>query len=1020
MRNHYFTNQWRKQFLIALGTGCFLCTGLIPVQAATSTSNVNVVQQQTIPVKGVVKDSKTGEPIVGASVTVKGASKTGMMTDVNGEFGFSVNPNATLVISYIGYVSTEVPVRNQRNISVSLSEDNKMLNEVIVVGYGTVKKADLAGSVSVMDNKAFKDQPITQVSQSLQGRIAGVSVENNGVPGGAVKIRVRGAASINRSNDPLYVVDGIVRESGLTGIDPEDIQSIQILKDASSTAIYGSRGANGVILITTKTGKANQKLITFDASIGFSNIYKKYDELNAYEYATALKDIKGTQFSDADMAGYQNGSLGINWQDQMMRTGYTQNYKVTLSNGNDKTQYYISANHVNQTGVVYGFNDKRYQVRANITSDVTPWLHVTADVNLSHNATQAVDASASTDNIMMLTLNYSPTMEMMDANGNYNKDPYNAINYNPKGIVSLQAGKSMSDIVNGMLDLRFKLMPGLTFTTTNGFDYYDGHGYSFSTPRVYLANNGASAGNSNTWRLMLQSSNNLTYTGKWGDHSLTATAVWEASQSENRSLSASAQTLPVESVGYWNLGIGKYQYAGNGYSKWALLSGVGRVLYNYADKYLLTATFRADGSSKFTNKKWGYFPSVAVAWNMGNENFMKKQNIFSNVKLRASYGIVGNQAIGSYSTLGLLSATSSYYGGTSPYSGYWATSLSTPDVTWEKTKQLDLGADFSMLDGRVDVTVDYFNRKTTDALLRKTLPNYDGGGSYWVNSGSVRNTGVDLSITGHILNQKDLSWNSTLNMTFLKNKVLDLAGDSFIEGGNPASGLLGFAVNRTIVGESIGTFYGYDYAGISKTTGENTYYKLENGQRNGDPVTADKITASDRKVLGKSIPDMTFGWNNQLTYKNFDLNFFLTGSFGAKKLNLMRFMMASMVGNSRFITLRDAYYKNFDQVGAGAEYPSLKNNYKVLAESGQWLENASYVRMENITLGYNLSRNITKFADLRFYFSVQNLFTITKYKGMDPASNSFSSTGNYDVDNGIDLGAFPTPRTYTIGVRMNF
>ncbi|MBR8725926.1 TonB-dependent receptor P3 [Bacteroides pyogenes] len=1009
LKGGYLISPRRKQALIALGMGAFLCfASPFSIHGEILSKDVQSLQQQTVRIKGTVVD-RNGEPIVGATILVDGNSSNGTVTDIDGNFALTVSPQATLSVSYIGYTTVKVKADSKKELKIVLEEDSKALEEVVVVGYGTVRKADLAGSVSVMDSKTFRDQPVTQVSQTLQGRVSGVQVDHSGAPGGQVKIRVRGSASISRSNDPLYVVDGIVRENGLTGINPDDIQSMQVLKDASSTAIYGSRGSNGVILITTKTGHANQRVISFDASIGIADVYKKYDVLTPYEYATAYREIKDANaFSDAEMTGYKNGTMGINWQDEIFRTGYTQNYKVAISNGNDKTQYYLSANHVNQSGIINNSSDKRYQLRANLTSDVTSWLHLTADFNLSHNVTRGSDFGASKGNVIWVALNYSPTMEMMDQKGNYNKDPYNHIAFNPKGVLDLQSGESMSNIANAMIDLRFKLLPGLTFTTTNGVDYYDGKSYHFSTKRVFLTNpNGA--GNHDRYRMMLQTSNNLTYIGNWDKHSLTATAVWEASQAEYRNIDATSQNLPIESVGWWNLGLGANQYANNSYSKWALLSGVGRVMYNYDNRYLFTGTLRADGSSKFSKDKWGYFPSVAVAWNIGNEAFMKKQQIVQNAKLRISYGIVGSQAIEPYSTLGLMSVAGSLFGGTSNYAGYWSKDLATRNVTWEKTKQFDFGLDFSILDNRLELSVDYFNRKTTDALLQKSIPGYNGGGQYWVNSGEIRNSGVDFSMTGRILDRYDLSWTSTLNMTYLKNEVLSLAGDKFLPGTTPASGMV-TEVNRIIPGESIGAFYGYEWIGLDDK-GNNIY---------ADHKKDGKIDSEDRVILGKSIPDVTFGWNNQLTWKNWDLNCFVGGSFGAKKLNLVRFTMASMVGDSKFITLRDAYNKGFDKVGTGAEYPSLQSTSNTTrGESSQWLEKADYIRLENVTLGYRLSKSITKFADLKLYVSAQNLFTITGYKGMDPASHSFSSA-NVDINNGVDLGAYPTPRTITFGVKMNF
>ena len=964
------------------------------------------VTQQNAKIKGKVTDA-SGVPIIGANVTESGTSN-GTITDVDGAFTLDVKAGAQLKISYIGYLSKMVLVDNKTFFSIQLSEDTQTLDEVVVVGYGTVRKADLSGSISVLDGKSFKDQPITQVTDAIQGRMSGVQVENSSVPGGSVKIRVRGSNSINRSNEPLYVVDGIVRESGLNGINSDDIQSIQVLKDASSTAIYGSRGSNGVVLVTTKTGNSNQRIISFDAQLSSATVYKTYNILSPFEYATAYREIKNPNaFTDDQMNAYKNGTAGIDWQDEIFRTGTTQNYKLAISNGNKDAQYYISANYMGQDGIVDYSSNKRYQVRANITSDLTKWLHVTADVNASHSIRKGSSYEASKSNPLWIALNYSPTMEMMDDKGNYNKDIFNSIASNPKGIIALNGNENITDVVNGMVDMRFTILPGLTFTTTNGLDYNDAKGYSFSSAKVETK---SSMGNNDSYRMMLQSSNNVTYTGKWGNHALTATGVYEVTSTEGRSMSLNGTNLLTESVGWWDVNMASTHTFNNDYYKWSLMSGVGRVMYNYNDKYLVTGTLRADGSSKFTNKKWGYFPSVAVAWSLGNEEFMKSQKLFQDVKIRVSYGIVGNQAINPYETLGLLAQTSYSFGGTTNYTGYWSNTLATPDLTWEKTKQFDLGLDFSMLDRRLNVSADYFYKKTVDGLLQKQIPRYDGGGTYWVNAGEISNKGIDLSLTAHILQNKDFKWTSSINGTYLKNRVESLAGDEFLYGTSPASGMV---EEVTIIkpGYSIGSFYGYQWQGLDNK-GDNIYADLND---NGE------FDSGDRTIIGKSTPDFTIGWNNQFSWRNWDLNLFFNGSFGAKKLNLVRFTMASMVGDSRFITLRESYMDNFDRnKSQSAEYPSLlssSSNYQ--PASTQWLESADYVRLENISLSYNLSKEITKFADLRLTLSCQNLITLTGYKGFDPASSSFSSS-NVDINSGIDMGAYPSPRTVTFGVKMNF
>ena len=482
-------------------------------------------------------------------------------------------------------------------------------------------------------------------------------------------------------------------------------------------------------------------------------------------------------------------------------------------------------------------------------------------------------------------------------------------------------------------------------------------------------------------------------------------------QNEDEEKWIAEYNLLTEGVGWWNVGMASSRDANNGYEQWALMSGVARVMYNFKDRYMLTGTFRADGSSRFAKKKWGYFPSIAAAWTLSNEDFMKDVSSVQDIKLRASYGIVGSQAISPYATMGLMSATAYNFGTNSNFTGYWANDIATPELTWEKTKQFDLGLEFSLFDRRLNFSVDYFYKRTTDALLKRSIPGYVGGNSFWVNDGEISNRGIDLSVTARIMQNDRFQWTSTLNGTYLKNRVERLSGgeNDFINGSSPAAGMVDYA---TIIkpGEAIGTFWGYEWTGLDEK-GHDTYTDVDGNQM---------IDGGDRKVIGKANPDFTLGWNNSLSYKNWDLNLFFNGSFGAKRLNLVRYTMASAEGNSRFVTLADAYLKGFDKIGSSATYPSLTeggNNLQPV--STKWLENADFLRLENISLSYTFPKKTTGFADLRLTFSCQNLFTITGYKGMDPAGTTFSNS-SVDVDAGIDMGAYPSPRTFTFGLRMNF
>ncbi len=990
-------------FAALLGVMSPLCSA--PAFAVQSNAPIAAATQQQSACTGTVKDAN-GEPIIGVTVRVEGKSG-GAVTDIDGNFSLNnVAKGAKLTFTYVGYKAQTI-TWNGGPVSVTMQDDAAMLEETVVIGYGTVKKADLAGSVAVMDNKSFKDQPVARIEDALNGRMSGVQVMSSGVPGGSMKIRVRGASSVNKSNDPLYVVDGIVRQTGLEGISPEDIQSIQVLKDASSTAIYGARGANGVVMVQTKSGKAGITQVTFDASVGVSNAYNVPEVMSTQDYANALVTYKGAD--KTALADYISGkNPGIDWMDQLLHTGVTQNYKVAVTKGSENSQTYFSANYMDQTGVVKDTSSKRYAVKMNIHNNLFKWLELTADANLSRTENSGTGFGQNQSNPIWIGLNYSPTMEMYTDAGNYNKDPYNNIQANPYGLIHEQQNDRNRTMVTGHVDLKFNIAKGLTFTTTNGIDFNDYKWYSMSSTKVYGSTN---MGNNNAQVMALQTTNNLTYTGKWGEHNLTATGVWEATSNETRSMGISGKNLSQESLGYWNVTNAATRDASNGYSKWSMLSGVARVMYNYADRYMLTGTLRADGSSRFTNKKWGYFPSVAAAWTVSNEKFWEPlQDAIDYLKIRASWGIIGNQDISAYSTLATLASTSFNYGTKTTYTGYWAGGIATPDLTWEKVNQFDLGIDLGFFKNRLNIGIDFFSKKTTDALLQQTTTSYLGNVSYWTNAGEVSNKGVDLSVTAQIIQNKDLQWTSSLNASYLKNEVTKLTSQTpRLYGASPSPGTVDPCTIIT-EGEAIGTFYGYKWAGLQKNSeGKwiDTYYTADGG------TTATPNADTDRFVLGHSNPDFTLGWNNTITYKNWDFNVFCNAAFGAKRLNLVRYAMNSAVGASMFVTDKD-YFNN-----VGVTMPSLDAENKTYGNSDKWLENADYFRCENISIGYNFPRSKVKFADLRVTLSCQNLFTITGYKGMDPAGASFSDS-NVDNNNGLDMGAYPNPRTFTLGVRMTF
>ena len=995
-----------KSMVLPFAAGMLLCT--TNASAANElTKMVNIVAQgqQKTQVTGVIVDA-SGEPLIGVSVVEKGNKTNGAVTDIDGKFVINVPANSSLVVSYVGYKTQEVAVAGKHNINVTLKEDAEMLNDVVVIGYGVVKKADLAGSVAVMDNKAFKDQPITQASDALNGRMAGVNVASDGVPGGSVKIRVRGSNSITKSNDPLYVVDGMVRESGLDGINPEDIQSMQVLKDASSTAIYGSRGANGVVIVTTKTGKKGESRITFDASYGFSKATKLPKMMSTKAYAQALVDYAGKP--ENEVKDFLDGTNpGIDWVDVMFRTGQTQNYKLVFTKGTDGMQSYISANYMKNEGTLEGSQYERFAAKANVKTSLTKWLDVTVDLNASRGIGKGVASlPGTTSNPLWIAFNSSPAMNMFDENGNYAQDKYCTIEPNAYGMLVGNKSERRNDVFNGHIDLQFNILPGLTFTSSNGFDYLNNYNYSLNSGKV-ARNHRIDMGNYNMQRTLLQTTNNLTYMNSWGDHHLTATGVWEATKSTTTNMKITGENLTTELVGWWNAENARTQKIANGYSNWALLSGVGRVMYNFADRYMLTGTFRADGSSRFSNNKWGYFPSIAGAWTVSNEKFMENtRDVVSNLKVRASYGIIGNQDIDPYSTLALLKTTNTYYGVGDASVGYLLDRIATPDIKWEKTKQFDLGVDLGLFNNRLELSLDYFNKQTSDALLSTTTSNAFGGFTYMANLGKVANQGLDITLNARVIETKDFQWQTSLNGTYLKNEVKKLTDkQSVIHTG----GFQSVVTDPCVImeGEALGSFFGQEWAGIDEE-GYDTYWSTNDA---GERVAVRNPKETDRKILGKSTPDFTLGWNNTVSYKNWSLNAFFNSAFGVQRLNALRFAMNSKIGNSQMFT--DADFLN--EIGKTMPNPNVANN-NYIGASSKWVENANYFRCENITLAYDMPKSMTKFADIRLSFSVQNLFTITNYKGSNPAGYN----GDGDATGGIDCGTYPTPRTFTFGARFNF
>ncbi len=950
-------------------------------------------------ISGVVTDER-GETIIGATVVVKGEEMTGTTTDMDGKFSLEVPLRSVIVVSYMGFTPQEVRIFKRNLYDITLKEDNKVLDEVVVVGYGSVKKSDLTGSVTAISTARFKDQPVKRVENILQGRSAGVEVTaQSGMPGGGMKVRVRGTTSINTSNDPLYVIDGMISPSGLDGLNPADIQSMEVLKDASSTAIYGSRGSNGVIIITTKQGTQGRAVVSFDASVGISKVRKQYELLNAYEYALALNDVRGANtISAADLEAYRNGTKGLDWMDLITQTALTQDYKLDISGGTEKVRYLVSGNVMDQEAVTIMSDYKRYGLRVNVDADVKPWLTVSGKLNASiiHQHNGAAN--------WLNAINYSPTMELVDPEtGVYNKDPYNIANgTSPYGEMMVNYSDSYSYNVSANVSLLFKIAKGLTFSVQGGYDYEQRPSYSFNSS---LVGPGAinSMSNSNTLHNYWQNTNNLSWQREFGKHSVSAMAVWEVSRAWDPVMQISGSNLSNETVGYWNVANAAVRNASNSYTESSMASGIVRAGYDFDKRYFLTAAVRGDGSSKFQGKnKWGYFPSAALAWDIAREKFMKNQKVIRQLKLRGSFGVSGNQNIAPFSTLGMLTSTSYGWGTSTAYTGYWGYQFPTPDITWEKTYQYDLGLDLNV--AGVNLTFDWFKKKTVDLLFQKQVPRYNGGGTIWVNEGKMNNTGVEMTVSATPV-QGALTWETTLNAAYVKNEVLDLAGNDFVLTANYSN--LGGPMQIMKPGYPLGSFYVYEWQGFDEK-GANLYRKAD-GSLTTSPTSEDLV------IKGQASPKWTFGWNNSLSWNNWSLNVFFNAAVGLDRLNMSRFMTASMTGDSRFVTLREAYFEGWDYVSdkSQAKYPSLKNpDNKYYANSDFWLEDASFVKLKNVSLSYRIPKRVTKFGSVLLSVSAQDVLTLTRYKGMDPEVYS-----GYD---GLDYGAYPVPFTITFGAKINF
>ncbi|MDR1880508.1 MAG: TonB-dependent receptor [Tannerellaceae bacterium] len=965
-----------------------------------------------------------GDPLLGVNVIVKGGS-VGAVTDRNGRFTLKAPAGAELEISYIGYVKQTVAVAD--NLRIVLEEDMANLDEVIVIGYGTVKKSDLTGAVSSVAAKSFLDQPGSSINSVLQGRAPGVVVRRgNGAPGSGSTIRIRGVNSILGNNDPLIVVDGNY------GSMPNlyDIESIEILKDASATAIYGSKGANGVVIVTTKRGGGEGKNeVKVYSNISFDQVPRRYDIMEAAEYAEFMNQtvtsIPGgvALFSDADIAYYREHG-GTDWQDEIFRTGITQSYKATLTGGNNKVKYYVSPAYSHTDGILINTSSESYGLGAKLDVELSSRISYQVEAGINHGSSLNPNLGSGGDHMslpLQSALIWAPTAKVFNEDGTYQSmDPLSARTLNPVLLTTLEDTR-YSNSGNAVGNVRIKIIDGLEFNgkASIGFSTGGSRYYISKALNGNIANASQSSSENKSWLVNAF----LTYSKAFAkNHQFSAMLGFEESQGKYQDFRGAGNDLSVPSVKWYNLAVGKTKEASSGYSNEAMRSFFTRLTYNYGSRYYFTGTYRADGSSKFApGNQFSYFPSFALSWRLSEEAFLKETGLFDNLKIRGGWGVTGSQAIGSYATLSPMDSNSYSWGTSQPYAGYRPGVAGNKSLQWEETKQTDLGLDISVLKGKLSIAFDYYMKQTEALLSRVGVPLYNGGGSIQSNIGKMENKGFEINLNYVLFENRAWSYEINLNGSHNRNKVIDIGEQERLWGGGYATGVLPSSPFIILPGQPIGTIYGYKYLGIwqrghvmdARAYGQEPGdYRYEDLNKNGE------YDAGDYQIIGNSNPKFTWGFNNHLSWKNWDLNVLFEGLHGRDILNLNYAMVGNILDNSMSITSREGKNR-WTPENPWAEFSKPSLNNMVKPNSDQWIQDGSYIKVRNLSLAYRFTKKMTRFADIRLAVSCQNVFTFTKYKGYDPEVSSANGS-NVDTDAGIDWYAYPNPRSYTFSLILEY
>ena len=976
-------------------------------------------------VSGTVTSADDKSALPGASVSLKG-TRIGTTTDSKGKFSINAKANSTLVFSFVGYKTIEIAIGGKSIINASLPTSDNALDEVVVVGYGTSLKKDLSGSVASVSAEEIKSMPITSFEQGMQGRVAGVQVmQGNSAPGGAPQVRIRGANTVLGGNEPLYVIDGVPvynselennsnlnvgtqPSNALASINPNDIVSMEILKDASATAIYGARGANGVVIITTKRGKSGDRgKITFEAYHGIQEISNKLDLMNSQDYIKILNE-RTTNFGGAPLISNPSSySSNTDWQDFFFRKAAMSNYSLNFSGGSDKNQYSVSGNWFTQDGVIQQTDFNRGSIRVNLDNRLNDKFKVTTSVTASRSIN-----NRSLNWALMNALQLTPLLSPYDQNGNFVNltSTANFGGENPIETLYKTSDKLIVDRFLGNVLGEYTIANGFTYSVRLAMDNLNQHNDIYVKKGSFIyPSPGATVKENKGTNYVIE--HLLSFKKAFGqNHRLNATAGYTWQENNNIFFQQSGSGFQFDDFGTYNLGAASITNSNQSYKNVStLLSYLGRVNYIFNDKYIFTLTGRADGSSRFgDNNKWGFFPSGALAWRVSNENFMKPIRFINDLKLRTSYGMTGNQEIGLYNSISRFSAVQGVMGNPLvAYVGYVPTSLANPNLKWEINKQFDFGLDLAVLNNKFTLTADYYQKRTDDLLANLPIPGSSGFSSILINSGSIENKGVELAINASVIEKNNLKWNIGGNISKNETQVLKLAvaTKQFFTANIPSP--LDRPVNIIREGEVLSAFWGYKEDGLNEK-GDIKYKDI-----NGDG----KIDGNDQTILGSPFPNLIYGFNSNLSYKGLNLIIFFQGVSGVKVFNSNDFMIANSMTriSNQLNEVNDRW--TLQNPNPNAKYPRASTTQMLVSD--RFVQDADYLRLKNILLSYDLP--VDKFGlkwmeGAKIYVSAQNILTFTQYHGYDP---EVSQTGSNSLIKGLDRGSYPANKTFTVGLNLS-